>query len=149
MEMSPHSEVALVTGDRLREVSPDMGHLVHMPTHIDIQCGHYRDAMHWNQKAVIADRKFYDRAGPMNFYSGQLPVTFPGWQEVARTRAASDPTLVPPACLLLPIGNKRRPAFRARSQSQPSRRAWPTWIADAFDAASVLRVRSFAPSMLE
>ena len=70
MEMSPHPEAALVTGDRLREISPDMGHLVHMPTHIDIQCGHYRDAMHWNQKAIIADRKFYDRAGPMNFYSG-------------------------------------------------------------------------------
>ena len=70
MEMSPHPEAALVTGDRLREVSPDMGHLVHMPTHIDIQCGHYRDAMHWNRKAIVADRKFYDRAGPMNFYSG-------------------------------------------------------------------------------
>jgi tetratricopeptide (TPR) repeat protein len=70
MEMSPHPEAALVTGDRLRELSPDMGHLVHMPTHIDIQCGHYRDAMHWNQKAIVADRKFYDRAGPMNFYSG-------------------------------------------------------------------------------
>jgi tetratricopeptide (TPR) repeat protein len=70
MEMSPHPEVALIAGDRLREVSPDMGHLVHMPTHIDIQCGHYRDAMHWNQKAIVADRKFYDRAGPMNFYSG-------------------------------------------------------------------------------
>jgi tetratricopeptide (TPR) repeat protein len=70
MEMSPHPEVALITGDRLRELAPDMGHLVHMPTHIDIQCGHYRDAMHWNQKAIIADRKFYDRAGPMNFYSG-------------------------------------------------------------------------------
>jgi tetratricopeptide (TPR) repeat protein len=70
MEMSPHPEVALVTGDRLRELTPDMGHLVHMPTHIDVQCGHYRDAMHWNQKAITADRKFYDRAGPMNFYSG-------------------------------------------------------------------------------
>ncbi len=70
MEMSPHPEAALVTGDRLREVSPDMGHLTHMPTHIDIQCGHYRDAMHWNQRAIVADRKFYDRAGPMNFYSG-------------------------------------------------------------------------------
>ncbi len=70
MEMSPHPEAALVTGDRLREISQDMGHLTHMPTHIDIQCGHYRDAMHWNQQAIIADRKFYDRAGPMNFYSG-------------------------------------------------------------------------------
>jgi tetratricopeptide (TPR) repeat protein len=70
MEMSPHPEVALVSGDRLRELTPDMGHLVHMPTHIDVQCGHYRDSMHWNQKAIIAGRKFYDRAGPMNFYSG-------------------------------------------------------------------------------
>jgi tetratricopeptide (TPR) repeat protein len=70
MEMSSTPEVALSAGDRLRELTQDMGHLVHMPTHIDIQCGHYRDSMHWNQKAIIADRKFYDRAGPMNFYSG-------------------------------------------------------------------------------
>jgi len=42
-EMSPHPEAVLVTGDRLRELTPDMGHLVHMPTHIDVQCGHYRD----------------------------------------------------------------------------------------------------------
>ncbi|MEJ0020448.1 MAG: hypothetical protein WDN25_28645 [Acetobacteraceae bacterium] len=70
MEMSPHPEAALVTGDALREQFADMGHLTHMPTHIDIQCGQYRDAMHWNQKAIVADRRFYDRAGPMNFYSG-------------------------------------------------------------------------------
>jgi tetratricopeptide (TPR) repeat protein len=70
MEMSPTPEAALLSGDRLRELTPDMGHLVHMPTHIDVQCGHYRDTMHWNQKAIIADRKFYDRAGPMNFYTG-------------------------------------------------------------------------------
>jgi tetratricopeptide (TPR) repeat protein len=70
MEMSPHPELALRAGDALREVGYDMGHLVHMPTHIDIQCGHYRDAMYWNQKAIVADRKFYDRAGAMHFYSG-------------------------------------------------------------------------------
>jgi len=70
MEMSPQPQAALAAADRLRELTPDMGHLVHMPTHIDIQCGHYRDAMHWNQKAIVADRKFYDRAGPMNLYSG-------------------------------------------------------------------------------
>lgn len=70
MEMSPHPEAALVTSDRLRELTPDMGHLPHMPTHIDIQCGHYRDALYWNQKAIIADRKYYDREGPMHFYSG-------------------------------------------------------------------------------
>lgn len=70
MEMSPHPEAALLTGDRLRDLTPDMGHLVHMPTHIDVQCAQYRDAMYWNQRAIIADRKYYDRAGALNFYSG-------------------------------------------------------------------------------
>ncbi len=70
MEMSPHPEKALLSADRLRELCPDMGHLVHMPSHIDIQCGEYRDAMLWNQKAIVADRKYYDRAGALNFYSG-------------------------------------------------------------------------------
>ena len=69
MEMSPHPELALTAGDRLRDLTEDMGHLTHMPIHIDIQCGYYRDAMYWNQKSIAADRKFYDRAGPMNFYS--------------------------------------------------------------------------------
>jgi len=70
MEMSPHPELALLAADRLRGIAPDMGHLTHMPTHIDIQCGQYRDALYWNQQAIVADRKFYDRAGPLNFYSG-------------------------------------------------------------------------------
>jgi len=69
MEMSPHPEVALTAGDTLRDMTRDMGHLTHMPTHIDIQCGHYRDALYWNQRAVTADRRYYDRSGPMNFYS--------------------------------------------------------------------------------
>lgn len=70
MEMSAHPEAALLSGDRLREIAPDMGHLVHMPTHIDIQCGQYHDAMLWNQKAMVADRKAYARDGALNFYSG-------------------------------------------------------------------------------
>lgn len=69
MEMSPHPEAALASGDILRDLTKDMGHLTHMPTHIDILCGYYRDAMYWNQRASVADRKYYDRAGPMNFYS--------------------------------------------------------------------------------
>ena len=39
MEMSPFPQRALRAGDRLREVSPDAGHLIHMPTHIDVLCG--------------------------------------------------------------------------------------------------------------
>ena len=69
MEMSPFPQKALRAGDRLRELVPDSGHLVHMPTHIDVLCGHYHDVVVYNQKAVVADRKFLEREGPMNIYS--------------------------------------------------------------------------------
>ena len=69
MEMSPTPEKALVAGDFLRELVPDAGHLIHMPTHIDIQCGEYRDALHWNQKGIEADLKIAEREGRMNFYT--------------------------------------------------------------------------------
>ncbi|MEM7095732.1 MAG: tetratricopeptide repeat protein [Actinomycetota bacterium] len=63
MEMSPTPEVALRQGDRLRESLPDCGHLIHMPTHIDVQCGHYYDVVHWNSKAAEADARWRDREG--------------------------------------------------------------------------------------
>lgn len=69
MEMSPFPQRALRAGDRLRELVPDSGHLVHMPTHIDVLCGNYRDVVVYNQKAVVADRKYVAREGAMNFYT--------------------------------------------------------------------------------
>jgi tetratricopeptide (TPR) repeat protein len=69
MEMSPFPERALKHGDRLRELVPDAGHLVHMPTHIDVLCGQYHDVVMWNLKAVEADEKYVAKAGPMNFYT--------------------------------------------------------------------------------
>jgi tetratricopeptide (TPR) repeat protein len=69
MEMSPHPERALRAGDQLRDLVPDAGHLRHMPTHIDVLCGHYRDVVTSNEKAIEADRKFLEHEGPLNFYS--------------------------------------------------------------------------------
>jgi tetratricopeptide (TPR) repeat protein len=69
MEMSPFPQRALRAGDRLRELMPDSGHLIHMPTHIDVLCGHYRDVVVYNQKAVAVDRKYLAREGAMNVYS--------------------------------------------------------------------------------
>lgn len=46
MEMSPNPEKALKAGDILRTLVPDAGHLVHMPTHIDVLCGHYHNVVH-------------------------------------------------------------------------------------------------------
>jgi tetratricopeptide (TPR) repeat protein len=69
MEMSPFPQRALRAGDRLRDLVPDAGHLIHMPTHIDVLCGHYRDVLVYNQKAIVADRKFLAREGALNVYS--------------------------------------------------------------------------------
>ncbi len=70
MEMSPTPEKALRAADVLRTLMPDAGHLIHMPTHIDVLCGHYQNVVHWNQKAIEADLKYFDREGAFNIYTG-------------------------------------------------------------------------------
>ncbi|WP_299660726.1 tetratricopeptide repeat protein [uncultured Ruegeria sp.] len=70
MEMSPTPEKALQAGDILRTLVPDAGHLVHMPTHIDVLCGHYQNVTFWNETASVADLKYYEREGPFNIYTG-------------------------------------------------------------------------------
>jgi tetratricopeptide (TPR) repeat protein len=70
MEMSPFPEKALKAGDALRTLVPDAGHLIHMPTHIDVLCGNYHDVVHWNEQAAVADLKFWRDKGPFNIYSG-------------------------------------------------------------------------------
>ncbi|KAJ0139748.1 hypothetical protein CTA2_1748, partial [Colletotrichum tanaceti] len=69
MEMSPTPEAALTIADNLRGLVPDAGHLEHMPTHLDIICGHYRRAIASNSDAIRADHKFLAREGPLNFYT--------------------------------------------------------------------------------
>jgi tetratricopeptide (TPR) repeat protein len=69
MEMSPTPQDALPAADLLRNLVPDAGHLVHMPSHIDVLCGNYRDSVVSNLSAVQVDRRFVDREGPLNFYS--------------------------------------------------------------------------------
>ena len=69
MEMSPNPEMALKVADRLRSLVPDSGHLQHMPTHIDVLCGHYQAVVDSNDAAITADRKFQTLEGSVNFYS--------------------------------------------------------------------------------
>lgn len=58
MEMSPFPQRAMRAGDRLRDIMPESGHLIHMPTHLDVLCGQYHDVLVYNQKALVSDRKF-------------------------------------------------------------------------------------------
>lgn len=69
MEMSATPEDALPAADLLRDLVPDAGHLQHMPSHIDVLCGQYRNSVSSNLSAVAADRLFVEREGPLNFYS--------------------------------------------------------------------------------
>ena len=69
MEMSPHPERALRHGDALGALVPDAGHLLHMPTHIDVLCGDYQNVVLRNHAAIVVDRKFLEKEGAENFYS--------------------------------------------------------------------------------
>jgi hypothetical protein len=69
MEMSKTPEAALVAADHLRNLIPDAGHLVHMPSHLDILVGDYRRAIASNADACLADEKYLVEHGGDNFYS--------------------------------------------------------------------------------
>jgi tetratricopeptide (TPR) repeat protein len=71
MEMSPTPEAALKAGDLMRTLVPDCGHLLHMPTHIDFQCGHYNDVVARNSEAVDADIKMLSRHD-LNLFAGSI-----------------------------------------------------------------------------
>ncbi|KAK8085742.1 hypothetical protein PG997_007013 [Apiospora hydei] len=69
IEMSPHPERGLPAADALRSLVPDAGHLLHMPTHIDVLCGDYSRGIASNRTAFEADETFLARAGALNFYT--------------------------------------------------------------------------------
>eukprot|EP00547_Thalassionema_nitzschioides_P000973 CAMPEP_0194206270 /NCGR_PEP_ID=MMETSP0156-20130528/5341_1 /TAXON_ID=33649 /ORGANISM="Thalassionema nitzschioides, Strain L26-B" /LENGTH=610 /DNA_ID=CAMNT_0038932749 /DNA_START=67 /DNA_END=1896 /DNA_ORIENTATION=+ len=56
-EMSSHPERALAACNILRKKFPDAGHLLHMPTHIDVLLGDYEACVNWNMAAIQADKK--------------------------------------------------------------------------------------------
>jgi tetratricopeptide (TPR) repeat protein len=69
MEMSPQPEAARAAADALRPLAPDAGHLVHMPTHIDVLVGDYQRVIADNERAIAADDRFVAAVGPLNFYT--------------------------------------------------------------------------------
>lgn len=69
VEPSPDPGRALPAANRLRGAVPDAGHLVHMPTHIDVLVGDYDKVVATNQRAIAVDEKFVAREGKMNFYT--------------------------------------------------------------------------------
>ena len=69
LEASPHPERAILAADRLRERVPGAGHLLHMPSHIDVLVGRYGEAIQANRLAIAADLAYVERAGRTGFYN--------------------------------------------------------------------------------
>jgi tetratricopeptide (TPR) repeat protein len=55
VEASEDPQRGVAAADRLRELIPGSGHLVHMPAHIYARVGRWHDAVIANQKAIEAD----------------------------------------------------------------------------------------------
>src|SRR5204862_6900124 len=69
MEMSRHPDDALDAANALRDLAPDAGHLIHMPTHIDVLLGDYYRVIEDNDRAIAADARHVAERGRPNFYS--------------------------------------------------------------------------------
>jgi tetratricopeptide (TPR) repeat protein len=77
VEASRSPERALAGANRLAQLAPAAGHIVHMPAHIYIRTGDYEAAVKTNQKAAQADQAYLAASGaqgiyPMMYYSHNL-----------------------------------------------------------------------------
>lgn len=63
LELSPFPERALPAADVLRTSMPGLGHLVHMPSHIDAWVGQWKEAIDCNIAAVEADDHYVETTG--------------------------------------------------------------------------------------
>ncbi len=68
MEASPAPTKAVAAADRLRALVPGAGHLVHMPSHIDIRVGNWAAAALANERAVDADDRYRRISPRQEFY---------------------------------------------------------------------------------
>ena len=69
VEASPRPEKADAAADGLRDLAPGLGHLVHMPSHIDIRRGRWGAAITANERAIAADAKYRERSSKQGFYN--------------------------------------------------------------------------------
>lgn len=67
IESSPWPERPLPQADRLESLMPGAGHIVHMPAHIYVRTGRYRQAIESNRRSIAADERFLSAWGVRTF----------------------------------------------------------------------------------
>jgi len=75
LEASPNPELAQMSADRLGNMVPSAGHLVHMPAHIYLRTGNYSAAVKANQDAIASDLAFLKTTGTSNSMYGIMYLT--------------------------------------------------------------------------
>lgn len=68
LEASPYPERAVSAAERLGDLVPAAGHLVHMPAHIFQRVGRYEDAAEANRRAARADESYYALTKAPDYY---------------------------------------------------------------------------------
>ncbi|MGH7963704.1 MAG: hypothetical protein ACRERD_18080 [Candidatus Binatia bacterium] len=68
VEASLQPERAVPFADRLADLMPGAGHLVHMPSHIYIRVGRYRDAAQSNVRAAAVDAEYIEKHDVQGVY---------------------------------------------------------------------------------
>ena len=68
VEASSTPERAEPAADRLGNLVPDAGHLVHMPSHVYLRIGRYHDASEANVRAAAADESYIAQCNAQGFY---------------------------------------------------------------------------------
>lgn len=68
VEASPNPERASAAADRLRALVPASGHLVHMPSHIDVRTGRWAMAAEQNRQASMVDARYREISPRQDFY---------------------------------------------------------------------------------
>lgn len=69
MEAGPEVAKAIPAARRLENLTPGLGHLIHMPSHIYTWTGLYDDVVRVNVEAVEVDGKYVEHGGRENFYT--------------------------------------------------------------------------------
>jgi tetratricopeptide (TPR) repeat protein len=69
VEASSSPERALAGANRLAQLAPAAGHIVHMPAHIYIRTGDYEAAVKTNQKAALADQAYIKSGAAEGLYT--------------------------------------------------------------------------------
>jgi tetratricopeptide (TPR) repeat protein len=90
-------EKGVAAAERLGNLAPDAGHLVHMPSHIFWRVGRYGEAASINQRAIAADEQYFGWCRPGPFYAAAYyphnvhflwaSASFEGQSELALTNA--------------------------------------------------------------